>query len=109
MSLTAWALVAGALMLTTSCAKEKIVDTAPATPAEPVTLVTADLGEMSKISFDDQGNKLALGWQTGDRLRISSGSASEVFTLVDGAGTQSAHFSGSGVAGSSFSISGVPG
>lgn len=104
MSLTAWALVAGALMLTTSCAKEKIVDTASATPAEPVTLVTANLGEMSKISFDDQGNKLALGWQTGDRLRISSGSASEVFTLVDGAGTQSAHFSGSAVAGSSFSI-----
>ena len=104
MSLTAWALVAGALMLTISCAKEKIVDTASVTPAEPVTLVTADLGEMSKISFDDQGNKLALGWQTGDRLRISSGSASEVFSLVDGAGTQSAHFSGSGVAGSSFSI-----
>ena len=84
-----------------SCAKEKAADMRP---TEPPTRIAASLGDMTKISHTDQNTKMILAWQTDDCLRIGNGSTSEVFTLVDGAGTQQAHFTGNGVAGSTYSI-----
>ena len=100
--LKATALLSALLALSAvSCNKEKADGT---TVTVPPTRISATLGEVTKISHTDADSKLSLAWQENDRLRISSESASGVFTIQDGFGTQAAHFSGEGVPGSSYSI-----
>ncbi len=65
-------LLGGVCLMTLSCAKEKAVET-----TDP-TLISATLGEVTKISHTDENTKLSLAWETGDALRIISGSNSKV-------------------------------
>lgn len=101
-SLKATALLSAMLVFAAvSCNKEKAGE---ATATVPPTRISATLGEVTRISHTDADSKLSLAWEEGDLLRISSESASGVFTIQDGFSAHEAHFSGEGVPGQVYSI-----
>lgn len=110
-ALAALALVA----MTAACSKEKNVDESPAsqtmtikaTISEAATRVTFD------PSFDENFKPTAMAhtWQEGDKLRITDSSNSSntaVFDLVDGAGTATGTFQGTGFDAASYDVEAIP-
>ena len=60
---------------------------------------------MQRVSGKDDGDKINLTWNEGDKILVKVGNLSSVFTLADGAGTGEGVFAGAMPAdGSSFDV-----
>lgn len=103
------------ILLSAACAKVNPVDETPfsktitirATISDAATRVTFD------PSFDGNSNPTAMAhtWQSGDKLRItdaSDASKTALFDLVDGAGTATGTFEGTGFEAASYNVEAVP-
>lgn len=103
------------ILLSAACAKVNPVDETPvsktitirATISDAATRVTFD------PSFDGNSNPNAMAhtWQSGDKLRItdaSDASKTALFDLVDGAGTATGTFEGTGFEAASYNVEAVP-
>lgn len=114
-ALAALALVA----LSAACSKEKTVD--DGTPVEPVaktmTIKATISDAATRVTFDpsfDENFKptaMAHTWETGDKLRItdsSDPSITAVFDLVDGAGSATGTFQGTGFEAASYDVEAIP-
>jgi hypothetical protein len=103
------------ILLSAACAKVNPVDETPfsktitirATISDAATRVTFD------PSFDGNSNPTAMAhtWQSSDKLRItdaSDASKTALFDLVDGAGTATGTFEGTGFEAASYNVEAVP-
>ena len=101
--------------LSAACSKVEPVDE---TPAAKVMTIQATLSDAAtRVTFDpsfDSNFKptaMAHTWQTGDKLRITDASdptKTADFDLVDGAGTATGKFQGSGFEAASYNVEAVP-
>ena len=74
-------------------------------PAGTVTIcASVSESEGTKVSLTPDGNGLHLAWESGDCLRVISGSQSEKFEIKDDFTDHTAKFTGKAVSGSSFDI-----
>lgn len=110
-ALAALALVA----MTAACSKEKNVDESPASQTMTIKATISDAA--TRVTFDpsfDSSFKptaMAHTWQEGDKLRITDSSNSSntaVFDLVDGAGTATGTFQGTGFEAASYNVEAIP-
>ena len=96
-------LPAALLLLFASCVREEQGGTVP--EGDKVTIrVSMPEETFTKVSFTDDGSKLALAWEDTDCLRVISGENSEVYTISSILSDHEAEFTGPAVAGSSFDI-----
>jgi hypothetical protein len=87
----------------------------PVSDEGKIITIKATLSDaLTKVSFDvnygtgSTPTGISHKWQDGDILRISNGTDSKDFTLVDGFGTPSGTFQGEAIEGSSFTVTVVP-
>ncbi len=79
-----------------------------------ITIKATLSNALTKVSFDvnygtgSTPTGISHKWQDGDILRISNGTDSEDYTLVDGIGKASGTFQGKAIEGSSFTVTVVP-
>ena len=92
----AWALSAA---LCHSCQ-----ETEPAEIVRPQVTIHAVVPGNTKVALTPSGDGLHLSWESGDCLRVISGSQSEQFAIKEGFTDHEADFTGTAVSGSSFSI-----
>ena len=95
--------LAGILILG-SCAKEMQIDRPDAPEGKLVTIRVSVPEADTRVAFTPEEGKLALSWEEGDCLRVTSGSTSQVFTLSRIISAHEAEFTGPAVPGSSFEI-----
>ena len=91
------------LLLLGACAKEKPMDGQEA-GGKQVTIRVSVPEAGTRVAFTPEDGKLALSWEEGDCLRVTSGSTSNVFTLSRIISAHEAEFTGTEVPGSSFEI-----
>ena len=91
------------LLLLGACAKEKPIDGQDA-GGKQVTIRVSVPEAGTRVAFTPEDGKLALSWEEGDCLRVTSGSTSNVFTLSRIISAHEAEFTGTEVPGSSFEI-----
>ena len=97
-----------------ACNKVTPVDETPA--AKTITITATLTDAATRVTFDPafDGSKptgMSHTWETGDQLRItdaSNSSVSAVFDLVDGAGTATGTFEGTGFEAASYNVEVVP-
>lgn len=107
------------IALSAACSKEKTVD--DGTPVEPVaktmTIKATISDAATRVTFDPafddsfKPTKMAHTWETGDKLRITDSSNpanTAVFDLVDGAGTATGTFQGTGFEAASYDVEAIP-
>ncbi len=87
----------------------------PVSDEGKIITIKATLSDaLTKVSFDvnygtgSTPTGISHKWQDGDILRISNGTDSEDYTLVDGIGKASGTFQGKAIEGSSFTVTVVP-
>ena len=91
------------LLLLGACAKEKPIDGQDA-GGKQVTIRVSVPEADTRVAFTPVDGKLALSWEEGDCLRVTSGSTSHIFTLSRIISAHEAEFTGTEVPGSSFEI-----
>ncbi len=97
-----WAAI---LSLAISCGKEPSSPDPGTDPAgtEVIRVILPD-APYSKVTVAEQNGRLKAAWETGDCVRVISGSQSQVFTLSRIITPQEAEFTGKPVTGSSYDI-----
>ena len=101
--------------LSAACSK---VDPVNDNPAEKVMTIEATISDAAtRVTFDPsfdsnfKPTKMAHTWQEGDKLRISDASdptKTAEFSLIDGAGTATGKFIGTGFVAASYNVEAVP-
>ena len=103
------------IALSAACNKVNPVDETPASKTITIKATLSDAA--TRVTFDpayDGDSKptaMAHTWQTGDKLRItdaSDASKTALFDLVDGAGTATGTFEGTGFEAASYNVEAVP-
>ena len=103
------------IALSAACNKVNPVDETPASKTVTIKATLSDAA--TRVTFDpayDGDSKptaMAHTWQTGDKLRItdaSDASKTALFDLVDGAGTATGTFEGTGFEAASYNVEAVP-
>ena len=105
----------GLVALSAACSKVNPVDE---TPAAKVMTIQATISDAAtRVTFDPafgddfKPTAMAHTWQEGDQLRItdaSDASKTALFDLVDGAGTATGKFQGTGFEAASYNVEAVP-
>ena len=97
-----WAAI---LSLAFACGKEpSSPDPGPDPAGTEVIRVILPDAPYSKVTVAEQSGRLKAAWETGDCVRVISGSQSQVFTLSKMVTPQEAEFTGKPVSGSSYDI-----
>ena len=91
------------LLLLGACTKEKPIDGQDARGRQ-VTIRVSVPEAGTRVAFTPEDGKLALSWEEGDCLRVTSGSTSNIFTLSRIISAHEAEFTGTEVPGTSFEI-----
>lgn len=103
------------IMLSAACSKVNPVDETPVSKTITIRATISDAA--TRVTFDpafDGSNTpaaMAHTWETGDKLRIidaSDPSKTAEFELVDGAGTTTGTFEGTGFEAASYNVEAVP-
>lgn len=92
------------LLLLGSCAKEIPIDKQDAAGGKQVTIRVSMPDTETRVAFTPEDGKLALSWEEGDCIRVTSGSSSSVFTISRIISAHEAEFTGPEVTGTSFEI-----
>ena len=91
------------LLLLGACAKERPIDE-QGSAGKLVTIRVSMPAPDTRVAFTPEDGKLALSWEEGDCIRVTSGSSSSVFTVSRIISAHEAEFTGPAVTGSSFQI-----
>ena len=92
------------LLILGSCAKEMPIDKQDAAGRKQVTIRVSMPEADTRVAFAPEDGKLALSWEEGDCIRVTSGASSGVFTISRIISAHEAEFTGPEVTGSSFEI-----
>ena len=81
-------------LLATACNKDEVTPQDDMTTKTPITIKANYGNNGSKVSYTESGNTISATWQSGDKLLVIYNNNVNTLDLVDGAGENTATFSG---------------
>ena len=91
--------------LLVACNKEQDTPSAPVSGSHVIRVAIPET--LTKVSMTDEtaaGGGMALAWKSGDAIRVTSGSNSELYSIQEGFSGHQASFAGNPVEGTEFDI-----